>query len=225
MQNGQAVRAPKKRNATKGARTRAVLKQVARNLFEIDGHAGVTAQSIVEAAGISSGTFYIYFSNKDEIIFEICRDFIDEMINSLAVERRYNSDYEYICIGHHIYIKYINDNWRFFRSLLSYSFVNYDIMEIFHGARVREAERTAAYLLTRWGNLDRNSHGEDTKGAVRMAMALHAMTEGAVQDELTTLAPGTELSDLQLRDLALYLGRLFYRSVFLEEPPIIQFDL
>lgn len=224
MQNRQTVPAPKRRNATKGARTRAILKQVARKLFEVDGHAGVTAQSIVEAAGISSGTFYIYFSNKNEIISEICRDFIDKMINSLAVERSYDSEYEYICIGHHIYVKYVNDNWRFYRFLISYSFVNSDILEILHNARIREAERTAAFLHIMWNKAGREPPEKDAKGAIKMAMALHAMTEGVMQDELNSLAPGSELTAAKLRDLALYMGRLFYRSVFLEEPPVIQFD-
>lgn len=224
MQKEDARSAPKRRNATKGARTREMLKQVARSLFEIDGHTGVTAQSIVETAGISSGTFYTYFKNKDDVISQISFDFLDNMINLLAVERIYKTEFEYICTGHYIYIKYVANNWRFFKFILSYSFVNSNIMEYLHYARLREAERTAAYLLICWSKSDRAAPESDTRGAVKMAMALHAMTEGALQDELTSLAYRTELTDLELREFALYMGRLFYRAAFLEEPPEITFS-
>jgi AcrR family transcriptional regulator len=214
---------PKKRNATKGARTRAMLKQVARNLFEIDGHAGVTAQAIVEAAGISSGTFYTYFTNKDEILFEISRDFFNEIIDLLAADRKYATDFENICLGHYIYIKYVAANWDFFRSLTSYSFANTDLLEIARNARLKEAERTATYLLTRWSQIDRAAPEVDMPGAVKMAMALHAMTEGFLQDELTSLPSGTKPGDADVCGLALYMSRLFYRAAFLEEPPEIEF--
>jgi AcrR family transcriptional regulator len=219
-----AAPVPKKRNATKGARTRVILKQIARTLFERDGHSGVSAQAIVEAAGISSGTFYIYFTNKDEILFEISRDFLDEIIARLAVDRIYTTDFENICLGHYIYIKSVSENWDFFRALTSYSFANTDLLEILRGARLKEAERTAAYFLTRWNQLDRDAPEVDMQGAVKMAMALHAMTEGYLQDELTTLPLGKKLDEAEMRELALYVGRLFYRAAFLEKPPEIQFN-
>jgi AcrR family transcriptional regulator len=200
-----------------------MLKQVARKLFEVGGHSGVTAQAIVEAAGISSGTFYVYFTNKDEILFEISRDFFDETVSILAENRTYSTDFENICLGHYIYIKHVAANWDFFRSLTSYSFVNTDLLKIARDARLKEAERTAAYLLTRWSLFDREAPEADMPGAVKMAMALHAMTEGFLQDELTSLPSGTKPDDANVCALALYMSRLFYRAAFLEEPPEIEF--
>jgi AcrR family transcriptional regulator len=219
----KSVTAPKKRNATKGARTRAMIKQHAHKLFAENGHTGVTAQSIVETAGVSSGTFYVYFSNKDEVISEICQDFMDEMIKSLAQNRKYNTDFEYLSIGQYIYIKYVYENYRFFRALIEYSYANSSIFTILHDARIKEAERTAQ-LFKRWSELGRFVPTNDAKGAFRAAMALNAMTEGFVQDELATLGAETSLTDMQLRDLAVFVSRLFYRAVFLEEPSDIQFD-
>jgi AcrR family transcriptional regulator len=218
----KSAAAPKKRNATKGARTRAMIKQYAHKLFAENGHTGVTAQSIVETAGVSSGTFYVYFSNKDDVISEICQDFMDKMIINLAEDRQYNSDYEYLYIGQYLFIKYVSENYSFFRSLIEYSYANSDIFKILHDARIKEAKRTAQ-LFKRWSELGRFVPTNDAKGAFRVAMALNAMTEGFVQDELATLGPETSLTDQQLRDLAVLISRLFYRAVFLEEPPIIDF--
>lgn len=224
MQTKQSVAAPKKRNATKGARTRAMIKQHAHKLFAENGHTGVTAQFIVETAGVSSGTFYVYFANKDEVLSEICHDFLDQMVRSLAKKREYNSDFEYLSIGQYIYVKYVYENSGFLRALIAYSYANPDIFKILHDARMKEAERTAQ-LFTRWGELGRFVPISDAKATFRAAMALNAMTEGFVQDELGALGPNASLSDQQLRNLAALVSRLFYRAVFLEEPPDIQFDL
>jgi AcrR family transcriptional regulator len=219
----KSASAPKKRNATKGARTRAKIKQYAHKLFAENGHIGVTAQSIVETAGVSSGTFYVYFSNKDEVISEICQDFMDKMIGTLAEVRESDSDFEYLYIGQYIFVKYVYENYGFFRALIEYSYANSNIFKILHDARIREAKRTAQ-LFMRWSELGRFVPTNDAKGSFRAAMALNAMTEGFVQDELTTLGPDTSLTDRQLRDLAMLVSRLFYRAVFLEEPPVIDFD-
>jgi AcrR family transcriptional regulator len=224
LKKNVAAPVPKKRNATKGARTRAMLKQVARQLFQRDGHSGVSAQAIVEAARISSGTFYLYFTNKDEILLEVSRDFLDEAVVLLAADRRYANDFENICLGHYIYIKHVSANWDFFRSLTSFSFSNKTLLEFSRNARLKEAERTAAYLMMRWHQLGRDAPEVDMPGAIKMAMALHAMLEGHLQDELTTLPPGKKPSEAEMRELALYMGRLFYRAAFLEEPPHIQFN-
>jgi AcrR family transcriptional regulator len=219
----KSATAPKKRNATKGARTRAMIKQHAHKLFAENGHTGLTAQSVVETAGVSSGTFYVYFSNKDEVISEICQDFMDKMIGTLAAVRKHDSDYEYLYIGQYIFIKYVYENYNFFRSLIEYSYANSDIFKILHDARIKEAKRTAE-LFKRWSELGRVVPTNDAKGAFRAAMALNAMTEGFIQDELATLGPDTSLTDQQLRGLAVLVSRLFYRAVFLEEPPAIDFD-
>ena len=223
MPEKKSAAAPKKRNATKGARTRAMIKQHAHTLFAENGHTGVTAQSIVETAEVSSGTFYVYFSNKDEVLSEVCRDFLDKMVNSLAKKRESQSDYQYLYIGQYIYVKYVYENYDFFRSLIAYTYANPEIFKILHHARTTEAERTAQ-LFKEWGELGRFVPISDAKDTFRAAMALNAMTEGFVQDELATLDPNTSLTDQQLRDLALLVSRLFYRAVFLEEPPDIEFD-
>jgi TetR/AcrR family transcriptional regulator, ethionamide resistance regulator len=212
------VKMPRKRNSTKGARTKAHIKQVARAIFEREGHAGVTAQAIVEAAGISSGTFYVYFSNKDEVLLEICHEFLDSLIAGIAESHTGQSIFEDICRGTYAYIRPIVDNWTFYRALISYGLVEPRLREAQHEARLREAERTQMVLERVWRETGSPHRIVDSISAVQMAMMLNAMTEGFIQDMLRGLQPGDAPSDTELREIATMLGRTFYRAAYLEDP-------
>lgn len=64
---------------TKGEKTKKKLIEVSAELFskyEVD---NVTVDSIVEAAGVSKGTFYIYFESKDELITKLLYDYVIEV--------------------------------------------------------------------------------------------------------------------------------------------------
>jgi TetR/AcrR family transcriptional regulator, ethionamide resistance regulator len=209
----------KKANLTKGARTRAHIKQVARQLFERDGHAVVTAQAIVEAAGISSGTFYIYFANKDEVLLEICREFHEEVIAGLAQSHTGKTVYENVCLGQYAYIRRIVDNWSFYRALLSYSFAEPRLRDAQHKARIREAERTQRVLERVWRETNSPYRVTDPEKALQTAMMLNAMIEGFLQDLLREVKVGAEPSEPELREIVAISSRLFYRAAYLEDPP------
>lgn len=61
---------------TKGEKTKRKLLESATRLFENDDFANVTVDAIVEAAGVSKGTFYIYFESKDALIANILSDYV-----------------------------------------------------------------------------------------------------------------------------------------------------
>lgn len=64
------LRVPRQRRAM---RTRASLLDAARREFSERGHAGATSKTIAERAGVSVGSLYQYFSDKDQILREIAR--------------------------------------------------------------------------------------------------------------------------------------------------------
>jgi AcrR family transcriptional regulator len=55
--------------------TRQKLLVAARRLFGKNGYAGTTIDDIVEAAGASRGTYYLYFKNKGEIVTELTEEY------------------------------------------------------------------------------------------------------------------------------------------------------
>ncbi len=54
----------------RGERTREKIRDVANQLFLELGFDGTTVDAIVEAAGVSKGTFYIYFKRKEDLLLE-----------------------------------------------------------------------------------------------------------------------------------------------------------
>ena len=74
------TRAPKPLpTSARGRRTRQALLDAARRVFVSQGYADVTAATITTEAGVSYGSFYVYFSSKADIFTEIARQLIDDV--------------------------------------------------------------------------------------------------------------------------------------------------
>jgi len=66
-----SVRVPSQERAI---RTRASLVDAAKAEFSQRGYASTTAKSIAERAGVSTGSFYQYFRDKDQVLYELADD-------------------------------------------------------------------------------------------------------------------------------------------------------
>lgn len=89
---------------TKGIRTRRHLYNCAVELFREKGYDRVSVDEIVRTAGMSKGTFYIYFRSKADIILEMLRqydDYYDRVMQSMdremPVDRRLEKIVEASC--------------------------------------------------------------------------------------------------------------------------------
>lgn len=70
------------RKNEKGKRTKQKLFETATQLFDQYDFDSVTVDAIVEAAGLSKGTFYIYFESKYELITAFLLDYVDKVDSS-----------------------------------------------------------------------------------------------------------------------------------------------
>lgn len=66
----------------RGQRTRNALISAAREVFERDGFLDARVNDITEATGVAHGTFYTYFTSKDEIFREVVIRAGDQMMKS-----------------------------------------------------------------------------------------------------------------------------------------------
>lgn len=62
------------------ATTREALAASARKLFERNGFAATSVQSVVEDAGLTKGAFYYHFASKEELLRVIHDEFIDHQL-------------------------------------------------------------------------------------------------------------------------------------------------
>lgn len=65
----------------RGARTRALLVRAARTVFERDGYLDARLRDITEEAGTAAGSFYTYFSSKEEIFAAVLEEVQEEMLH------------------------------------------------------------------------------------------------------------------------------------------------
>ncbi len=76
----------------RGARTRARLVQAARALFERRGYVDTSVNDISVEAGVAYGTFYIYFSSKEDVFGEVIKDHYAHFQAIAAAEPRIGDD-------------------------------------------------------------------------------------------------------------------------------------
>jgi AcrR family transcriptional regulator len=65
----------------RGARTRAALVTAARTVFERDGYLNARLTDITAEASCSTGSFYTYFNNKEEVFAAVLEEAQEEMLH------------------------------------------------------------------------------------------------------------------------------------------------
>ena len=77
--SGKALPADGTLRTARGIRSRAALIAAARRLFESKGYANTKIADITQEADRALGTFYTYFSNKEEVLEQLAKDFKAEI--------------------------------------------------------------------------------------------------------------------------------------------------
>jgi AcrR family transcriptional regulator len=70
--------------AQRGRRRDAILRAASR-LFSRQGYHSTSVADVISAAGISRGTFYLYFDNKDSLFLELIEQFVQRIISVVEV--------------------------------------------------------------------------------------------------------------------------------------------
>jgi AcrR family transcriptional regulator len=73
-----------KKSTTKSEETRSALLRAARRIFAEKGVAGSRVTDIAGEAGVSHGTFYVYFKNKEDVLYEVIRPILDEFYEAVS---------------------------------------------------------------------------------------------------------------------------------------------
>lgn len=69
----------------KGKRTRANLMKAAEKVFERDGYLNARVADITKQAGVAHGSFYTYFSSKEDIFRSLADDVVEDVYKALSV--------------------------------------------------------------------------------------------------------------------------------------------
>lgn len=129
----QAQQSPGAPKTARGARTRAKILKAAEDTFGTLGYhrAGVT--DITRAAGVAQGTFYTYFSSKDEILRELVMDLGHKLRAHLAAQvlrssERLDAEEQ----GLRAFLQYLADHPSLYRVLQEAQFVDEAIYQEYY---------------------------------------------------------------------------------------------
>src|SRR3954452_15065246 len=76
----------------RGAKTRKLLVEAARRVFEKDGYLDARIVDITIDAGVSAGTFYTYFESKDGVFAAVLEELQDDMLHPQVGDRGDDED-------------------------------------------------------------------------------------------------------------------------------------
>ncbi|HWH92806.1 MAG TPA: TetR/AcrR family transcriptional regulator [Baekduia sp.] len=137
-----AVREPPR--TARGARTRAALVAAARTVFERDGYLDARLTDITAEARCATGSFYTYFTNKQEIFAAVLEEAQEEMLHPHVREVTDAEDpIAVIEASNRAYLEAYERNAKLMRLLEQVSTVDQDVRELRRRRGELFAERNA----------------------------------------------------------------------------------
>jgi AcrR family transcriptional regulator len=201
----------------KGERTRDKLKIAAVTVLNKLGYQRMRISDICKAAGISSGSFYIYYANKDEITIDVLTEFLNTIEETYRSGPTPKSAYEAVYQANLTYIAAARANAGLFRCALQFldeapAFAAHE-----HRVTHMHIKRTAENILRHAGD---SSPDPD-------AILLAAYTLGGMIDELCRrllvykdphLQAVTDSCAPRDEEIAEFLSVLWYRALYAKDP-------
>ncbi len=128
---------------------RRMIMDTARRVFSELGFDAMNSNQLAKAAGVSTGTFYCYFENKEDLLYAIIRDHLDFLFEghfSKVPEKKsvdfYAATRSYVAAVFEAFSK----DPALFRFVISRRFTDPKICSIFTEVSTREAENAAKML-------------------------------------------------------------------------------
>jgi AcrR family transcriptional regulator len=131
------------RGTARGERTRRQIIDAARRVFERDGYFGIGVPDIAREAGIAYGSFYTYFTSKQEVFHIIgaeASELVDRAVGHRPAGERHLDPVDALCQANLRYIETYRQNARIY-------------------ALIEQLGRTDAELHQRWARRRRQQTG------------------------------------------------------------------
>jgi AcrR family transcriptional regulator len=188
----------------RGRRTRAAIVDAARRVFLEMGYAEANATAITKAAGVSYGSFYVYFNSKEELFREVATEHMDRVFLSSRAPRGVVDLVERLEYENRRFFELYRDNARMFQLIEEVA----DTEPEFGAELQRLRRHNFARLARSLGRLQREGRIDDTIPPDYLARALGGMAErlaymSTVDDALDPEQLLTTLNTLWRRSLGL----------------------
>ncbi len=206
----------------KGERTRDKLKLAAVTVLNKVGYQRMRISDICKAAGISAGSFYVYYANKDEITVDVLTEFLTTIEETYRKGPPPKSAYEAIYRTNLAYIAAARANAGLIRCTLQFldeapAFAAHE-----HRVTHMHLKRTAENILRHAGNdppdPDTIMLAVYTLGGMidELCRRLFVYKDPHVQAITDSVAPSDE-------EIAEFLSVIWYRALYAKDPDGVRF--
>ena len=138
-------RKPRSDKKAMAAETRSAILRAAQALFAAKGFFDTTIADIVKAAGVSRGTFYLYFKDREDVFATLLSQAVDEMF-LLSASRQTGSRQERIESANRAYLETFRRHRAFMRSALQVATFDPRVAEALSALRGKFIARIRAHL-------------------------------------------------------------------------------
>lgn len=201
----------------KGKRTRTQILDAARQVFAQDGYVGATMSRVAEAAGVSLGGLYRYFTNKEDVFEALIGDIHEELYRASGTPEHdfRTTPFDALLDANRGYLQHYYTNRDVMRALIEAANVDARFREFWWDMRNRHIERFVDALHTQ--------HNIDQIGDLPTRLAAEAATCMVEQSAYVWYAQEQQREHaVPLEHAALVVTRAWYSLFFGADEPATQ---
>lgn len=207
---------PKQARSARGAQAREKLKTAAMTVLEKVGYHQMRVTDVTKEAGVAAGLFYHYFDDLKSLTLEVLTDFLKRFEAIEEIESGVDKeDWFGLYLSHfEIFVDNYAKHPGLMRCLLQLS----DEMPEFH-----EMHRQSTLHQMHWQSrvLPKifPESGLSQEESLLMVSALGGMSESLLREYYISRDPALRECELSNAEMAEFLAVMFYRGMFLANPP------
>jgi len=196
----------------RGLRSRERLKRATRELLNEQGFRSLRVQDVTGRAGVATGLFYRYFHDLREVVAEVSRDFFEELLADTEPVKSHAHPYDWIFATLNNAVSRFADNPGILACLFGLAGDYEEFDEIWKSNAHRWNLGVADFL--------QREAGFGAARARRVGFLLGAMTEGVIYQALIRRTEDLMALGRRPEDTADALAVMWYRAIFLADPPV-----
>lgn len=139
------VRKPRTDRKAIAEDTESVILRAAEEVFSSKGFFGATVAEMVDRAGVSRGTFYLYFKNREDVFSALLSRVVGEMF-ILSASRQTGTLQERVESANRAYLETFRRHREFMRSVIQVATFDADVAKALNELRGKFIERIRAHL-------------------------------------------------------------------------------
>jgi AcrR family transcriptional regulator len=195
----------------KGLRTRAAIKEAARDVLNEKGFRQIRLQDVAERAGVSPSVLYRYFRDLRSVVAELAEDLFEDLREAGKAQPATEDPYEWILFTLNDAVQHLGKNPGILGCLFGLAGDYQEFDDIWKKNAHTWNLRVAGFLT--------EQAGFARIPATNMAYALGAVTEGIIYQTYIRHTEDLAAFSGSAQDTAELIATIWYRTIFLENPP------